>query len=44
MRNKVTNDGSDIKVYNDAGAVVDQKAAVSEAAGTVTRAEFGSGP
>lgn len=44
LRNKVTNDGSDIKVFNDAGAVVDQKAAVSEAAGTVTRDEFATGP
>ena len=44
LRNKITNDGSDIEVYNDAGAVVDHKAAVSEAAGTVTRAEFGTGP
>jgi hypothetical protein len=44
MRNKITNDGSTIKVYNDAGAVVDQKSAVSEAAGTVTRDEFATGP
>ena len=44
LRNKITNDGSDIKVYNDAGAVVDHKAGVSEAGGTVERAEFGSGP
>ena len=43
LRNKVTNDGTDIKVYNDAGAVVDQKAAVSESGGTVTRDEFGTG-
>jgi len=44
LRNKITNDGTDIKVYNDAGAVVDQKSPVSEAAGTVTRGEFISGP
>jgi len=44
LRNKITNDGTDIKVYNDAGAVVDQKAPVSEVAGTVTRGEFISGP
>ncbi|MCK4788136.1 MAG: hypothetical protein KAV87_30615 [Desulfobacteraceae bacterium] len=43
-RNKVTNDGTDIKVYNDAGAVVDHKAGVSEAAGTVERSEFVTGP
>lgn len=44
LRNKVTNDGTNIKVYNDAGAVVDQKNTVSEAAGTVTRGKFGTGP
>lgn len=44
MRNKLTNDGTTIEVYNDAGAVVDQKSTVSEVAGTVTRGEFGSGP
>ena len=43
-RNKVTNDGTDIKVYNDAGTVVDHKASVSESTGTVTRAKFGAGP
>lgn len=44
LRNKITDDGTNIKVYNDAGAVVDQKSGVSEAAGTVTRGEFGTGP
>ena len=44
LRNKITNDGTDIKVYNDAEAVVDQKSAVSEVAGTVARGEFGTGP
>lgn len=44
LRNKVTNDGTNIKVYNDAGSVVDQKNTVSEAAGTVTRGKFGTGP
>lgn len=44
LRNKITNDGTDIEVYDDAGTVVDQKAPVSEAAGTVTRGEFISGP
>ena len=42
-RNKITNDGTDIKVYNDAGTVVDHKASVSESGGTVTRAKFGAG-
>jgi hypothetical protein len=44
LRNKITNDGTDMKLYNDAGDTVDQKASVSEAAGTVTRGEVGSGP
>lgn len=44
MRNKVTNDGSNIKVYDDGGSTVDQKSGVSEAAGTVTRGAFGTGP
>ena len=44
MRNKITNDGTDIKVYNDAETVVDHKAPVAEAAGTVTRGEFVTGP
>jgi len=43
-RNKVTNDGSTIEVYNDAGDTVDQKSSVSSAGGTVTRGEFSSGP
>jgi hypothetical protein len=44
LRNKITNDGGTTKVYNDAGDTVDQKATTSEAAGTVTRGEFGTGP
>lgn len=44
MRNKITNDGSSIEVYDDAGSTVDQKATASEAGGTVTRGEFGTGP
>ena len=43
LRNKITNDGADIKVYNDAGDTVDQKAVVSEVDDTVTRNEFGTG-
>ena len=42
-RNKLTNDGTDVKLYNDAGDTVDQKATISEDSGTVTRGEFGSG-
>jgi len=44
MRNKITNDGTQIKVYADDITTVDQKSNVSEAGGTVTRGEFGSGP
>ena len=43
-RNKNTNDGTDVKLFNDAGTVVDQKAPVSEAASVVTRGEWISGP
>lgn len=43
-RNKSDNDGSTIQIYDDAGTTVDQKATVSEAAGTVTRGEIASGP
>jgi len=43
-RNKNTNDGTDVKLFNDAGTVVDQKAAVSESGGVVTRNEWISGP
>lgn len=44
FRNKLTNDGTTLKMYNDAGAVVDQKATVSKADSTVTRGKFGTGP
>ena len=43
LRNKITNDGSDIEVYNDDGSTVGQTAPVSEAAGKVTRGEFVAG-
>lgn len=36
---KLTNDGTTLKIYDDAGTTVDQQAPVSEAAGTVTRSE-----
>jgi len=39
-RNKITNDGVELKVYNDDAVTVDHKAAVSESGGTVTRAEY----
>lgn len=43
-RNKITNDGSTVKLHNDAGVVVDQKATVSKADSTVTKGEFVTGP
>ena len=43
LRNKVTNDGTYIKVFNDDTATVDHKAAVAKSGGTVTRSEFASG-
>lgn len=44
MIHQVDNDGTTIQVYNAASSVVDQKAAVSESAGTVTRDKFTTGP
>jgi hypothetical protein len=41
--NKKTQDATDWKLYNNAGAVVDQKATVSEAGGTVTKGKVGTG-
>ncbi len=43
-RNKQTNDGSTIELRNDADSQTDHKATVSESGGTVTRAEWVSGP
>lgn len=43
-RNKKDNDGSTTQLYDDAGTTVDQKQATSEAGGTVTKAEWISGP
>lgn len=43
MRNKLTQTDTEIKVYNDAGDVVDQKAVVSDDRTTYTRGKFGSG-
>jgi hypothetical protein len=42
-RNKMTNDGTDVKLYADDGTTVDQKASVTEVGGTVTRGKFGTG-
>lgn len=44
LRNKITNDGTDIEVYDDAGTTVDHKAPVSKIVDTVTRGEFITGP
>lgn len=44
LRNKLTNDGTTIKAYNDAGDTVDHKATVSKVDSTVTRDKFGKGP
>jgi hypothetical protein len=44
MRNKVTNDGTEINVFGDDGTTVDHVSAISETGGTVTRGEFGTGP
>ena len=43
-RNLKDNDGTTTQLYNDAGSVVDQKQTTSEAAGTVTKTEWISGP
>ena len=43
-RNKVEQTAVQMSVYNDAGAVVDHKSTVSDAAGLYTRGEFVSGP
>jgi len=43
-RNLKENDGSVTNLYNDAGDTVDQKQTTSEAAGTVTKAEWVTGP
>jgi hypothetical protein len=44
MRNKIISNATTIEVYNDAGAVVDQKATHSDDGTDYTRGEFGSGP
>lgn len=44
LRNKNTRTATQYNLFNDAGAVVDQKATLSDAAGTFTREEIVSGP
>ena len=44
LRNKIVQDATTLEVYNDAGAVVDQKATVSDDGTDFTRGEIGSGP
>jgi len=44
FRNKLTQTATTLSIYNDAGAVVDQKATVSDDATTFTRGEIGTGP
>lgn len=43
-RNKSDQDATTFQLYNDDASTVDQKATVSEAAGTVTKGEVGTGP
>jgi|GEM_PF-1940887 len=44
LRNKITQTATTLSVYNDAEAVVDQKATVSDDGSTYTRGEIESGP
>jgi len=44
LRNKKTNVGSEARLFDDAGAVVDAKSTLSEAGGTVTQEKWGPGP
>lgn len=44
LRNKVTQSGTEMKVYADDGVTVDQKSTVSNTAGVTTREEFVTGP
>lgn len=43
-RNKKDNDGSTTQLYADDGSTVDQKQTTSESGGTVTKAEWATGP
>jgi hypothetical protein len=44
FRNKIEQDSTTLKIYNDAGSVVDQKATVSDSGTLYTRGEIGTGP
>ena len=44
MRNKIETTAAQISIYNDAGAVVDQKSAIADDGATFSRGEFGTGP
>ena len=44
LRNKIITSATLIEVYNDAGAVVDQKSTISDDGTDFTRGEFGTGP
>jgi hypothetical protein len=44
FRNKITQDATTLKLYNDDTSTVDHKATVSDSAGTFTRGELGTGP
>ena len=44
FRNKITQTATTLSIYNDAEAVVDQKATVSDDATTYTRGEIDTGP
>ena len=43
-RNKIVQDATTLEIYNDAGAVVDHKATISDDGSDYTRGEIGSGP
>lgn len=43
LRNKIVSDGTNVKVYNDAGDTVDHQATSAEVSGVVTRGKFGIG-
>ena len=44
FRNKITQTGTTLSIYDDAGSTVDQKATVSDDGTTYTRGEIGTGP
>lgn len=44
FRNKVTEDGSSLKIYSYDDATVDQKATTSDSGGTFTKGQIGTGP